>query len=119
VPALWGRHDLIAVLAFVALAMLQNVWRPMLLTRFEQCTDNAMRATLLSVDSQAKSIFTMVAAPLLGLAVDHMGLWSVGALGVLALAPLLLGMYVAGHGRGKADPLSAAAGDDRSPRTAE
>jgi len=52
-------------------------------------TDAKMGATMLSIESQAKSLGAMVLAPLLGLAVDRLGaspeepaLWVVGLVGV-------------------------------------
>jgi hypothetical protein len=89
-PALLYGQNVIAILAFVGLAMLQNLWRPMLLAGIDQSSDNAMGATILSVDSQAKSAFTMVSAPALGLAVDQLGLWSVGPFGILTAGLLLI-----------------------------
>jgi branched-subunit amino acid transport protein len=62
----------IVVLAFVGLAILQNLWRPLLISRCaDQCHENRM-ATLLSIESQAKSIFTCIFAPLVGLGVDSL-----------------------------------------------
>lgn len=79
----------LAIAAFVGLAVCQNLWRPMLLTRLDEHTDGRSGATVLSVDSQAKSLLVMIAAPLLGLAVDHYGLWTVGVAGLLFTLPLL------------------------------
>ncbi|MHC4441975.1 MAG: MFS transporter [Planctomycetota bacterium] len=89
-PSLYYGYHLIAILAFVGLAMLQNIWRPVFLARMDQNTDNAMGATILSAESQAKSLFTMITAPILGLAVDHWGLWSVGSFGLLVVGILFV-----------------------------
>jgi MFS family permease len=78
-----------AIAAFVALAVCHNLWRPVFLSRMDTTSDPKSAATILSVDSQAKSFFTMLAAPLLGAAVDAFGLWTVGALGVMAVVPIL------------------------------
>ena len=78
----------IAAFGFVAAALVQNLWRPITITRVDNETDASMGATMLSIESQAKAIGTMALAPLLGLAVDKLGtsgqpaLWAVGALGV-------------------------------------
>lgn len=80
-----------AILAFVALGILQNVWRPLQVSRMQSEASSQGRATLLSVESQGKALSTMLLAPLLGFAVDHCGLWAVGALGaMLAALPLFL-----------------------------
>ncbi len=91
VPALWARWSGAVIAGFVVLAMLQNAWKPVFLERVDDASDAAMGATLLSIDSQTKSLFVIVAAPAVGLAVDHLGLWPVGAAGWLA-ATLALGL---------------------------
>jgi hypothetical protein len=83
-------NDLIAIAAFAGLAMIQNLWRPVLLARIDRSSDSAMAATVLSADSQAKSAFTMLSAPALGLTVDRVRRWSVGPFGVLTAGLLLL-----------------------------
>jgi len=72
----------VAIVAFVALETMQNIWRPILMSRFDTVTPPERQATVLSVESQAKSVFTMIAAPLLGLAVDTLGFWPIGVLGL-------------------------------------
>jgi len=83
---------------FIALFVLQNVWRPVLISRVGAHSDEAKAATVLSIESQAKSISTMLIAPALGLAVDLVNradladkadrlYWPVGLLGlIIALA---------------------------------
>ncbi|MCF6287220.1 MAG: MFS transporter [Candidatus Hydrogenedentes bacterium] len=79
----------VAIPAFVGLYLIQNLWRPALVSRLNAVSDPSMSATTLSIESQARSLATFVMAPLLGLAVDAVGLWPVGALGaVVALIAL-------------------------------
>ena len=88
----------VAVAAFVALALLQNFWRPLIVGRVADQTDDKEAATVLSVESQAKSLFAAVVAPLLGLAVDlsagYVGperkFLPVAALGLLVTGYMLL-----------------------------
>ena len=75
-------------LGFVFLALLQNFWRPITITRVDNETDAKMGATMLSIESQAKAIGAMILAPVLGLAVDGLArapelpaLWAVGFVG--------------------------------------
>ena len=56
--------------AYVFLYVTQNLWRPILISRFDAHGNAAGGATILSVESQAKSAATMVFAPALGFAVD-------------------------------------------------
>jgi len=60
----------VAVLAFVGLSVLQNFWRPILLSRFASHAASEELATVLSIESQGRSLFAAAMAPLLGLAVD-------------------------------------------------
>jgi MFS family permease len=57
--------------SFVFLSMLQNLWRPILIGRIADQTSESSLATILSVESQAKSLGVAVLAPLLGVLVDY------------------------------------------------
>ena len=78
------------VAAFVALAILQNFWRPILVSRVAEHTEPDRAATILSIESQAKSLAAAVLAPLLGFLVDQMPkdhkFLPVGVLGFLVAA---------------------------------
>lgn len=84
----------LAIAAFVALAIVQNFWRPILISRVAQCAEPSRMATVLSMESQCKTLFTAVAAPLLGLAVDVMPgqfkFLPIAVMGVLIAAGMLL-----------------------------
>lgn len=73
-----------AIGAFVVVAVLQNTWRPILMSRIDDCTDSRVGATVLSLDSQLEAVFVMIGAPLIGLLVDHTGFWVVGVFGTAA-----------------------------------
>ncbi|MFM9995820.1 MAG: MFS transporter [Phycisphaerales bacterium] len=79
--------------AFVLLHAAQSVWRPVIISRFDSHTREQQGATMLSIESQAQGLATLVLAPLLGLAIDALrarGLeggaefWPVGAVGLVA-----------------------------------
>jgi len=87
----------LVIACFVALAVLQNVWRPMLISRFASGSARESMATALSIESQAKSLFVAAAAPLLGWAVDAVSvqrldlrMLPIAAAGVLVSALMLL-----------------------------
>jgi len=63
--------SLLPIVAFVALAVLLNVWKPVFVSRFYDSADNDTAATTLSVANQSKTLTIAVLAPLLGLAVDR------------------------------------------------
>ena len=81
----------VAVIAvFIILDTLHNVWRPVQLGRIDTHSQQETGATLLSIESQARRFMTVVAAPLLGLAVDAARttsagspFWPVGVAGVV------------------------------------
>jgi MFS family permease len=62
----------IIVLAFVALAIVQNLWKPVLVSRCATLCDSEHTATVLSINSQACSLFVVVMAPLLGWSIDSL-----------------------------------------------
>ena len=87
----------LVIAAFVLLAVLQNFWRPILIGRVASHADSTQTATVLSIESQAKSLFIAVVAPLLGWSVDLISLddqglrfLPVAALGVGVSALMLL-----------------------------
>jgi hypothetical protein len=65
---------LMMILAFLLLAVLQNLWRPILVSRCAALSGRDQMATVLSVESQAKSLFVAVVAPLLGWSIDRLSL---------------------------------------------
>ncbi len=89
VGAVTGFPGVIAA-GFVALIVLQNVWRPILISRIDEHSDSRDGATILSIESQAQRTATMFLVPALGLAVDWAsrgaslagGWWPVGVVGL-------------------------------------
>jgi len=88
--AYWVTQSLM-ILGFAGLYVIQNLWRPVLMSRFDIHSQEGAGATVLSIESQAKSGATALLAPLLGFAVDsaaahHVGqtaFWPVTAVGAL------------------------------------
>ena len=69
---MWSRTNGIVIFAFIVLALLQNLWRPVLIGRCAAKCDKNRMATLLSVESQSKSLFICVFAPIVGWSVDYL-----------------------------------------------
>lgn len=90
---LWG-----AALALILSQMIQNIWRPILVSRIDERCEDARKVTVLSMESQARKASTLLFAPLLGFLVDlapvlapgSMRLWPVGAVGLLVALGFLL-----------------------------
>ncbi len=76
IPALWFGWLPSVIVLFVALAILQNIWRPVLISRFDAQSTPDMGATVLSIEAQAKSLATIIFAPLLGWLVDAFALFA-------------------------------------------
>lgn len=92
IPALWYKWYPAIITLFVALAILQNFWRPGLISRFNAQSTPEMSATILSIEAQSKSLATIILAPSLGWMVDTIGNFSpVGIVGTcIAIAILLV-----------------------------
>lgn len=61
-----------AVAGMVVLSILENLWRPTLISAIADRANKSHLATVLSVESQTKTLFAAVAAPLLGWSIDAM-----------------------------------------------
>ena len=94
IPALWfGQYSAIITL-FVGLAILQNLWRPGLISRFNAQSTPEISATILSIEAQSKSLATIILAPLLGWLVDRVGNFSpVGIVGTCIAIAILLAYH--------------------------
>lgn len=91
IPALLSNSFYLVIALFIILELLQNLWRPFQVGRFDGVSRGSRRATVLSIESQAKSLSAMVYAPILGLFADRFGLWTVGAAGA-AVAVFVISM---------------------------
>lgn len=89
-PFLRGQALLPAIAGFVVLAILNNVFRPNVVSRLGGMTQENLRATVLSVESQAKAIFVMIVAPGLGWLVDHYGFMPIAVLGILVAGSMIV-----------------------------
>ena len=58
------------IAGFVVLSLVQNFWGPMIISRFDAFAGETQGATVLSIQSQAKAVSTMIIAPILGALVD-------------------------------------------------
>lgn len=93
----WYALASLLIPAFVLLHVAQAVWRPVIISRFDKMADEQQGATILSIESQAQGIATLVLAPLLGLAIDAIKangpggpFWPAGLVGFVAAAIFVL-----------------------------
>ncbi|MGA1824709.1 MAG: MFS transporter [bacterium] len=82
-PLLYTGHYLGASGCFVLMAILQNFWRPVIITRIDHHSKEESGATILSIESQSRTFFNMLMAPVLGMIVDHLGFGPIGVLGLM------------------------------------
>ena len=92
-PAAFYAQTWLVIICYVFLYVVQNVWRPVLISRIDDQSSEAMGATVLSIESQAKSLGAMILAPLAGYLIDSAVKHKIGA-GEFWPVPLL-GMLIA------------------------
>ncbi|MEE8422853.1 MAG: MFS transporter [Dehalococcoidia bacterium] len=85
----WWEITAALIVAFVLMHVLQDMWRPVLMARFDSYGEEGQAATVLSIESQAQRFATMLLAPAIGLAVDSTQssgvggpFWPIGAVGL-------------------------------------
>ncbi len=108
-PAMYFGAHWVIIAGFVMLYVMQNLWRPVLISRFDAHSDEARGATVLSIESQAKSSSTMLIAPALGLVIDFVRdhgigaseFWPVGIFG----AVIALGFFLTARNKAQIDEL--------------
>jgi len=119
IPLLFFGYYYVAVIGFIVLSLIQNFWRPILISRFDAFASETKGATVLSIESQAKSVSTMIVAPILGAAVDFtQGLslggefWPVATIAAaVALLILLTPLKEKGNGKELLESKVACIGD--------
>jgi MFS family permease len=96
VPLLYFELYLWAIIIFIGLYLIQNYWRPILISRISGHSEEKQLATILSIESQAKAFGTMLFAPLIGFLVDLVrdtgnsgAFWPVAAAGLMLSLPFI------------------------------
>lgn len=96
-PALIFHLHWVLIPGFLLLAYFNNVWRPIVLSRYDSTSSDRFGATILSFDSQAKSFAVLVMAPVLGFLVDWAGriggresFWPIGVVGLLIAGAMVI-----------------------------
>ena len=91
-----GWPTLVAAI-LIALIVMQNIWRPILISRFDQHADPARGATVLSIESQSQRLATFFVAPIVGWTIDQVAsssgpgqFWPIGVVGAAAALLVLL-----------------------------
>ncbi len=88
----------LTLLVLVAILIKQNLWKPILVCRCSEVCEDKHMATVLSIQSQAKSVLLAIVAPLLGWAVDSFhGEGAYALLPIWCFGLLLAGGIMLGH----------------------
>ncbi|HUS87209.1 MAG TPA: MFS transporter [Bacteroidales bacterium] len=81
------RIEAISIIFFVLILIFENLRRPVCVSKISSSTNREALSTYLSVDSQLKSLFTMIISPILGFVADKV---SPGAAILMISAVILL-----------------------------
>ncbi|MBN2793974.1 MAG: MFS transporter [Clostridia bacterium] len=92
-PAIENNLSFLVIFLFLVMYVLRDIRKPLFLEVVDDHMDASKRATVLSVESQLKALFTIILAPTVGYIADH---FSVGA-GFMALAGFLLFINIFYH----------------------
>jgi MFS family permease len=82
---------LIAIVSYIAFYVIQNLWRPILVAQYDDYAESSEQATILSIESQTKTIGITIFAPIAGYLADSYGIES--SLLLLSFILLLVGAY--------------------------
>ena len=77
--------QIIPLILMVFLYAFQNIWRPIAISEVNELSPQEKTVTILSVESQSKSLFLFIFAPLFGFLIDKTGLYMIGVLSPLFL----------------------------------
>jgi MFS family permease len=82
---------LIAILSYITFYLVQNLWRPILVAQYDNHAESSEQATILSIESQTKTLGIIIFAPIAGYLADNYGIES--ALLMLSFIFLIIGFY--------------------------
>lgn len=83
-----------AIISYILFYVIQNLWRPILVAQYDDYAESSEQATILSIESQTKTVGITIIAPIAGYLADHYGIQS--SLLMLSFILLLLGFYSLG-----------------------
>lgn len=84
-----GPWLVVGLCAIGAATYLQNLRRPMFVSQLDEVANKSLRATILSIDSQTRSLLVAFQLPLMGLTADTWGLWTVATVSAACMLAAL------------------------------
>jgi len=88
---IYFRFFIIAIIAYIIYYIIQNLWRPILVAQYDDVAESSEQATILSIESQTKTVGITVIAPVAGYLADNYGIEA--SLMLMAGIMLLLWVY--------------------------
>ncbi|HQO01186.1 MAG TPA: MFS transporter [Spirochaetota bacterium] len=82
---------ILAIAAYIANNVIQNFWRPILVAQYDDHAQSHQQATILSIESQTKTIGITIIAPVAGYLADNFGIQA--SLLLLSIIMLALGLF--------------------------
>jgi len=86
-----SRYSLIIILFFIAYYIIRSVRRPIMLDYIADIMEEKERATMLSIESQFRTIFIIFTAPAVGFIAD---LWGLKAMFFIVFLTMILSMFL-------------------------
>lgn len=78
--------QVIPIILFLCLYAFQNTWRPIVISQVNEYSPEEKTTAILSIESQSKSFFVFLFAPVFGFLIDHTGIYFLSILAVFFLA---------------------------------
>lgn len=82
---------IMAIAAYIFYYIIQNFWRPILVAQYDDLAESTEQATILSIESQTKTVGITILAPVAGYLADNYGIES--SLMIMAAILLVLWLY--------------------------
>jgi MFS family permease len=82
---------IMAIFAYIVYYIIQNFWRPILVAQYDDLAESTEQATILSIESQTKTVGITILAPAAGYLADNYGIES--SLMIMAAILLVLWLY--------------------------
>lgn len=67
----------VVIIAFILISLIQNIFRPLSISIFDDWVDPKYQATVLSIESQANTLGVAVLGPVVGFCADNFGVYSI------------------------------------------
>ncbi len=82
---------ILAIISYIFYYVIQNLWRPILVAQYDDYASSSEQATILSIESQTRTVGITIIAPVAGFLADKYGIQS--SLLMLSVILLLLWFY--------------------------